>query len=232
MDIEALRVSLEQANWAALAVGFVTGFLFSFNPVALAAIPVSLAYVTKAHTTAKAVTYGAMFILGMILTHVLLGLIASLGGLWVQKLMDRLWGLALGPLLILLGLMWLGWLRIPVRLPSIPIQFEKAGGLWGAFALGIPFSVAVCPFCTPALVIALGVVAGIGSVLFGVTLLLSFALGRAVPIILGAWAVGWLESLEGLKHSQKTFEIIGGVLLILSGLYLLNAYFIFIPALS
>ena len=33
---------------AALAVSFVAGLLFSFNPVALAAIPVSMAYVTKA----------------------------------------------------------------------------------------------------------------------------------------------------------------------------------------
>jgi len=44
MDIEVLRSTLEQVNLAALGVGFLTGFVFSFNPVALAAIPVSLAY--------------------------------------------------------------------------------------------------------------------------------------------------------------------------------------------
>ena len=45
-------------------------------------------------------------------------------------------------------------------------------------------------------------------------------------------AVGWLESLKPLRHSQKTFEIVGALLLILSGLYLLNAYFVFIPELA
>ena len=230
MDLHALQTTLEQASLASLAVGFTAGFLFSFNPVALAAIPVSLAYVTKAHETRRALIFGSMFIAGLIITHVLMGLAAGFGGQWVQKLFGREWGLLLGPLLILLGLMWPGWIKIP--LPAIAFRVKRANSGWGAFLLGIPFSVAVCPFCTPALIIILGVVTAIGSPLFGATLLLAFALGRAVPIILGAWAVGWLESLKPLAQSQKMFEIIGAILLILSGLYMLNAYFLFIPDLA
>lgn len=78
----------------------------------------------------------------------------------------------------------------------------------------------------------LGLAAGIGSPLFGAMLLLAFALGRAVPIILGAVAVGWLESLTALQRYQKIFEIVGGVLLILSGEYLLNAYFFWMAELA
>lgn len=230
MDLETLRSTLEQASLASVGVGFAAGFIFSFNPVALAAIPVSLAYVTKAHETKRAVLFGAMFIAGMVVTHVLMGFAAGFGGQWVQKLLGREWGLVLGPLLILLGLMWPGWVKLP--LPTIAFRARRASSGWGAFLLGIPFSVAVCPFCTPALVILLGVATGIGSPLFGATLLLAFALGRAVPIIFGAWAVGWLESLKLLRHSQKLFEIIGALLLILSGLYMLNAYFFFIPDLA
>lgn len=230
MDFDALQKSLEQANLASIGVGFLAGFLFSFNPVALAAIPVSLAYVTKAHETRRAVLFGGMFILGMVLTHAVLGLITGLGGQWVQKVFGREWGLLLGPLLILLGVMWPGWIRVP--LPAVAMPLKRAGGMWGAFALGIPFAVAVCPFCTPALLIMLGVAAGIGSPLFALTLLTSFALGRAVPIIIGAVAVGWLESLKLLSRWQKGFETAGGLLLILAGLYMLNAYFIVIPELA
>lgn len=230
MDLESLRTTLEQASLASLCVGFAAGFIFSFNPVALAAIPVSLAYVTKAHETKRAVLFGALFIAGLVLTHVLMGVVAGFGGQWVQSLLGREWGLVLGPLLILLGLLWPGWIKLP--LPSISIRAKRASSGWGAFLLGIPFSVAICPLCTPALVILLGVVSGIGSPLFGATLLLAFALGRAVPIILGAWAVGWLESLKPLQHAQKTFEVVGALLLILSGLYMLNAYYFFIPALA
>lgn len=230
MDIESVRHILEQASLASLGVGFLLGFVFTFNPVVLASIPVSLAYVTKAHAPKKAALFGGMFILGMVLTQALLGLIAGLGGQWTEKLIGREWGLVLGPLLILLGLMWPGWLRLP--LPSIAMRAKRVDSGLGAFALGVPFAVAICPACTPALVILLGLVAGVGSPLFGLILLSAFALGRAVPILLGALAVGWLESLSGLRKYQKVFEIAGGVLLILSGLYMLNAYFIVVPALA
>lgn len=230
MDAEALRQAVSQIGFGALWIGLVTGFVFSFNPVALAAIPVSLAYVTASRSSRQAALYGGFFVLGMILTHVALGLAASLGGLWVQQLLGRAWGLALGPLLIMLGLVWPGWLRLP--LPALRIRARPVTGAWGAFALGVPFSVAVCPFCTPALIVLLGVAAGIGSAGFGAALLLAFALGRAIPVLLGAIAVGWLENLSGMRRFHKVFEVIGGVLLILSGLYMLNAYFVLVPELA
>ena len=87
----------------------------------------------------------------------------------------------------------------------------------------IPFAIAVCPVCTPALVVLLGVTAGIGSVLLGVVLLLAFAIGRAVPIALGAFAVSWLENLKSLSRYRRGFEIAGGLTLIAMGLYMLNA---------
>ncbi|KWK78228.1 cytochrome c biogenesis CcdA family protein [Burkholderia ubonensis] len=230
MDIETVRATLEQSSAASVAVGFLLGFVFTFNPVALATIPVSLAYVTKAHNPRTATWYGAMFILGMVITQTLLGLIASFGGQWVAKLIDREWGLLLGPALILLGLMWLGWIKVP--LPSLSVRGRRVGSGWGAFTLGVPFAVAVCPACTPALVVLLGIAAGIGSPLFGGTLLFAFAIGRAIPVILGAAAMGWLESLVVLQRYQRAFEIAGAFTLMLAGLYMLNAYFFVIPALA
>lgn len=230
MDIESLRSTLEQASLASLAIGLVIGFVFSFNPVALAAIPVSLAYVTKGRETRRALLFGSMFVLGMILTHVALGLAAGLGGAWIQQFIGRQWGLALGPLLIVMGLAWPGWIRLPI--PQIPIRARHAASTWGALALGASFSVAVCPACTPALAVVLGIAAGTGSPIFGALLLFAFALGRTVPVILGATAVGWLEGLRRLRRSQKAFEIAGGVVLILSGLYMLNAYYFWIPELA
>ena len=124
MDIESLRSTLEQASLASLAIGLAIGFVFSFNPVALAAIPVSLAYVTKGRETRRALLFGSMFVLGMILTHVALGLAAGLGGAWIQQFIGRQWGLALGPLLIVMGLAWPGWIRLPI--PQTPIRARHA----------------------------------------------------------------------------------------------------------
>lgn len=230
MEIEALRQALDQAGMVAAIAGFVTGLVFSLNPVAVAAIPVTLAYVTKARESRTAFAYGAMFILGLVLTHVVLGLIAGFGGHWVEGVIGRFWGALLGPVLILLGLIWTGWLRIP--LPRLSYRAQRVNGMWGAFSLGIPFSIAVCPFCTPALIVILGVVTSIGSPVFGAIVMLAFSLGRATPIALGAVAVGSLRHRKFFSRSQQWFNIGGGVLLIASGLYLLNAYYFVIPALA
>ena len=71
-----------------------------------------------------------------------------------------------------------------------------------------------------------------GSVLFGVILLLAFALGRAVPLAVGASAVSWLENLSGLARFRRGFEIAGGLTLIVMGLYMLNAVLFWVPALA
>ena len=230
MDAEALRQAVEHAGLAAAGIGFLAGLLFSFNPVALASIPVSLAYVTRGRDKSQALLFGIMFILGMILTHVVLGVIAGFGGKWAADITGRGWGLFIGPLLIVLGLMWAGWLRVP--LPSFGFRASRPTAAWGAFFLGIPFAIAVCPVCTPALVVLLGVTAGIGSVSLGVVLLLAFALGRAVPLAAGAFAVSWLENLNSLSRYRRGFEIAGGVTLIAMGFYMLNAVLFWIPSLA
>src|SRR5207245_7301766 len=105
MDAEALRQAVEHAGVAATGIAFLVGLLFSFNPVTLASIPVSLAYVTRGRDKNQALLFGTMFILGMIVTHVVLGLIAGLGGKWVAPVAGRGWGPFLGPLLIVVVLM-------------------------------------------------------------------------------------------------------------------------------
>jgi hypothetical protein len=89
----------------------------------------------------------------MLLTHVVLGAAAGAGGEGLSFI-GRYWGPVLGPVLIVLGLVWVGWVRLP--LPALPLRVRRASTLWGAFALGAPFSVAVCPICTPALAVLLG----------------------------------------------------------------------------
>lgn len=230
MNLETLRQAAEHASLAAAGVSFLAGLFFSINPVAIAAIPVSLAYVTKARAKRTGLLFGGMFILGLIATHVLLGLAAGLGGRWVEDLLGRYWGAVLGPLLILLGLVWPGWLRLP--LPAVSFRARRATDMWGAFALGVPFSVAICPVCTPALVVLLGAAAGIGSPALGAMIMLAFALGRSIPIALGAWAAAWLENLGLYARYQRTFDMLGGIALITAGLYMLNAFFFFVPALA
>lgn len=223
LNAENLTSIMTEASWAGIGLAFLAGFAFSFNPVSFASIPVVLAYVTKAHEKKQAIYLGLTFVMGLITTHVILGVAAALGGEWVKSIMGREWGLVLGPLLILLGFIWAGWIKL--RLPWMSMRAKIVTGYGGAFLLAIPFSIAVCPFCTPALLVVLTASAAVGSVAFGFALLLAFSIGRSIPIILGAWSMGWLESLRGLSRYQRTLEIVGGLVLVATGLYLLNEYF-------
>jgi len=230
MDIETVRQAVQHANLLALGIAFLAGLVFGFNPVALASIPVALAYVTKARTTQQSILFGTAFTLGMVLVQVLLGFVAGLSGDWVARLAGREWGLVLGPLLIALGFVWAGWIRLP--LPSLSFKAQRPTTLFGAFILGATFSVAVCPVCNPELVVLIGAAAALASPLFGAALLLAFALGRAIPIVVGASAVGWLENLKMFSKYQKPVEVLGALTLIVFGIYMLNAYYFWIPALA
>ncbi len=222
LSADALGSALEASPLMGVGLAFLAGFVFSFNPVSFASIPVVLAYVTMAHEKRQALKIGLAFVAGLVATHVTLGVAAAAGGEWAQAIMGRQWGLLLGPLLIVLGLLWTGWIKL--RLPWLSLRAKRVKGLWGAFFLAIPFSVAVCPFCAPALLVILTTSAAVGSVPFGFMLLLAFALGRSLPILAGAWSMGWLESLSVLARYQKWFEVAGGLILMLVGVYMLNSY--------
>lgn len=222
MDSTALGFALSEPSLTGLGIGMVVGVLFSFNPASFAATPMVLAYVTRAHTQPRALLLAGAFIAGMVLTHTILGAAAAMGGEWVKGVMDRAWWLILGPLLIALGLIWAGWLKIDV--PWVSVRGHKVTDAWGALLLGIPFSVAFCPACAPTLLVLLTAALSIGSVPFAVALLLAFAVGRSVPILLGAWGIGWLESLGRFTAWEKRLELGGGITLILVGVYLFYSY--------
>lgn len=207
-----------------LGLAFAAGFLFSFNPVTFASIPVALAYVGKGKERRERLRHSGAFILGLLVTHAVLGAIAGFGGDWMQNIMGHEWGILLGPVLLILGLMWIGWLKL--RLPALSFTARPTAGIWGAFLLGIPFSVSVCPFCTPALLVALTTSAAIGSIPFGLALLLLFALGRCIPMMIGAWSIDRLQMLRIFQSWQNVIEKSAGFTLLIVGVYLIRDYFI------
>ncbi|BAP89035.1 putative cytochrome c biogenesis protein [Burkholderiales bacterium GJ-E10] len=91
-----------------------------------------------------------------------------------------------------------------VAVAAFGFKVKRVGSIWGAFVLGIPFLVAICPSCTPALVVLLGAAA----------------------------AMEWIEQLKPLARFRPAFELAGSVLLIVTGLYLLNGYFAVFPWLT
>ena len=217
---------IQQANLLGLGAAFVTGFLFSITPAAFVTVPVILAYVTKARELREAIILGSAFVFSIFLTHIVLGIAVAFGGGSLENYLGNQWNLLLGPLLIFLGLVWAGWLKI--SFPWFSVKGKRVATVWGAFLLGIPFSVGICPACAPGLLIALSASAAIGSAPYGALLLFMFAIGRSVPIIIGALSMGWLDSLKPFLKWRRRVEIGGGLTMVVIGLYLLNRYFFII----
>lgn len=214
---------LQAGGISGLAAALLAGFLLSFTPVSLAAIPAIAAYVTKARAFREAVTMGASFAAGMVLTHVILGMVAAASGKWIEQWVGPAWSLVTGPFLILLGLIWTGLIKIP--LPWFALRGRRVVTASGAFALGVPFSLGICPACSPGLWIGLGASAVVGSVGYGAALMFTFAIGRVTPILLGTISMGWLESLRLVGRFRGVVELLGGSVMIVLGLYLLNDFY-------
>lgn len=133
---------------------------------------------------------------------------------------------ALGPLMILLGLSMLGWLRLRLPLPigaatRLRSWAEARGGPVGAFALGSAFGLAFCPtlfLLFFGLMLPTAVASSTG-VLFPAL----FALGTGVPLLLMLALIGAVgpkrEVMGGMRRTNRVLSTIAGVILVLTGLY-------------
>ena len=99
----------------------------------------------------------------------------------------------------------------------------KQKGLIGAFLLGLLFGVVSIPCAAPILVVLLTYVAAKGaSIVYGVILLLTYAFGHCVLILMVGTSMGLAKSLlesKGLKTSTNILRRVSGVIIILVGIY-------------
>ena len=121
----------------------------------------------------------------------------------------------LGPLLVLVGLLLLGVIRIdasPLLGRLLPLQ-EKAAG-WrepGAFVLGFLFALAFCPY-SAAIFFGVLIPMALGA-REGVLLMAPFGVGTAVPVLaLGVpLALGMERAAAGLDRLREAEQIVRGL---------------------
>ncbi len=161
------------------------------------------------------------FALGFGLVFVVMGLAA--GGIGQSLLQyQRHMEVIGGALVTAFGLHLLGALQVPL--------FNRGGlaprGNPGGLVLGAVFSVTWTPCVSPILASLLLMVTVEGSVLFGATMLSSYALGLMLPLVTAAilWrrALGMSQSVR--RWSHMLHRIAGGILTLL-GLAIMTGYF-------
>ena len=208
--------------WLAPILALVAGILTSFTPCSLSSIPLIVGYVggVGAKNTKRAFAYSAVFSLGTAITFIALGIIATSAG----KLMGNsspLWYLILGVLMILMALQTWGIFNF---IPSVNLLSKsKKRGFLGAFLAGILGGIFSSPCSTPVLIALLAIVAGNGSLLWGILLMLLYSIGHSALVIAAGTSIGFVQRINANESYSKVgtvLKIIMGAAILLIGLYM------------
>ena len=194
---------------------FLLGVLTSLSPCPLATNITAIAYISKEIKTAKhTLLNGIFYTLGRGVSYTILAILIYLGISSFQiSNIFRGWGdKVLGPILIIIGLIMLGVIKINVgkggkSIEKIKTWLSKKGFL-GSFLLGMLFALAFCPYS--------------GVLFFGMlipmvlksseSLLLPpiFALGTGLPVIIFSFLIAFsLEKVSKVfQFAQKLEKIL------------------------
>lgn len=115
-----------------------------------------------------------------------------------------------------MGLQLLGILKL--KMPTMPIfrWAQKPNGIWGSFALGLPFGLVVTPCTIPIFLAIVAFVALQASILHGALLMVAYALGRGTVLLAVAVSVGLLKALNVGRSSWYIERVSGAVILVAS----------------
>jgi len=211
--------------WLALGAVFVGGILTASNPCVLAMIPLMMSFVAGRREektgVLRAFLFSLVFIFGLAVTFTVLGMIAALAGKMYGDVSGA-WNWIVAVVCVAMGLHLMGVLTIPI--PSLGGKLQpKTRGVLGALVLGLLFGIVSAPCAAPILVVLLTYLAGSGSsVTLGGTLLLVYALGHSVLILIAGTSMGAARQLIENKKATRVLEILrrgAGAAIVLVGAY-------------
>ncbi len=127
----------------------------------------------------------------------------------------------LGLLVIVLGVVYAGWL--PGHGSWTP-RIKPLAGWWGAPILGVVFGLSMSPCSTPTLAAVLALATGSESgAARGVFLAGAYSLGLGAPFMVAALSYARaLRAFSALRKWQRAITVSGGIFLILLGILMLS----------
>ena len=227
------------AWYVAVGSAFWLGILTSISPCPLATNIAAISYIGhRVDRPASVFLSGLLYTAGRMLTYLTLGIAlvaTSLSVPTVAFTLQRHMNRFLGPLLILVGLVLLGILRLPVKGSGITQRLQRRAdsmGIWGAGLLGIIFSLSFCP--TSAALFFGSLLPLAISRQSGLLLPAVYGIGTALPafifaILLAMGAHRIARAFQRITMFEKWARRLTGALFIMIGVYFSLVYLFGVP---
>ncbi|MDA3960873.1 MAG: aromatic aminobenezylarsenical efflux permease ArsG family transporter [Planctomycetota bacterium] len=216
-------------SWAAIGIALWLGVMTAISPCPLAANIAAISFIGKdVENRRRVLLAGLLYTIGRSLTYVAIAVIlvwglASAGDL--SRSLQRYGAAFLGPILVTIGLLLLGWLGGTFNLQAgsnaLRLRLAKAGYA-GPVLLGVLFALSFCP-----------VSAGLyfGGLLplatkeqSPVFLPVLFGVSTAIPVVFFALLVAFAanrvgRAFDNLRRVESVVQVIFGAGLIITGIY-------------
>lgn len=204
--------SLFENSQLPILSAFLLGLMTAVSPCPLASNITAIGFISKDLTNQKRVFInGVIYTLGRSISYTVIGLLFYFGiGQFQLGDFFQTWGeRAIGPILILIGLLMLGVIKL--KMPSansLGDKVEKKGfaSYWSVLLLGIVLALAFCPLSG---VFYFGMLIPMTvSSASGLYLPIVFAIATGIPVILFAWILAYsVKSMGSVYNRVKAFEL-------------------------
>lgn len=216
-------------SWAITLSALWLGILTAISPCPLATNIAAISFIgRKAGQKNHTISSGFLYSAGRILAYVLLGgsiTAGMLGSADVSRFLQKYMNEALGPILIILGLVMLGWIgsgaSLQIGTERLHEKAQKRGLLW-AVPIGFLFALSFCPvsaglFFGGLLPLALRHQSSL-------VLPVVYGIGTALPVVVFAFLMAFASACVGkaynlLTHIEIWIRRLSGTAFIIVGIY-------------
>jgi cytochrome c-type biogenesis protein len=217
-----------------IIAALVGGLLSFLSPCVLPLVPSYLVYLAGASlgqvtdrgperaVNGLTVLAASLFVAGFSTVFVALGTGASAIGGLVRSHLDEL-AIVAGIVVVLMGLHFLGLIKIDTLMRQARVDIRKPTCLFGAYLMGLAFGFSWTPCIGPILAVILAVAASEATVTKGAGLLAVYSLGLGLPFIAAAFLAGpFAKFLSRFRNQLGHVEKVVGGLLVLTGIAFLT----------
>ena len=216
-------------------IAFLAGVVSFLSPCVLPLVPGYLSYMSGMATANREQNLrvapwavAVAFVVGFSLVFIALGATATLLGSVLrenQELLARVGGL----FIVLLGLVFMGAMRIPFLYREARFRPSPQAGIGGSVLLGATFAFGWSPCIGATLGAVLAMAAGRGAAggpAEGAFLLAVYSLGLGIPFIAAGLGVSKLAgAMRWFRRYARTVNVVSGALLVAVGLLLATGQF-------